>query len=140
MSRINLAPVVGAAIASGAISTVIIIAYGFIARDAAEMFWQTISFSAIVGLFSYLVLFPAFIILRIKDKAVKRPYRVPGPEWFGFFLAIMAAVLFWSPLSVLMLQPGSDFARTALPTIIGIIITVILGEILVARSLGNPES
>lgn len=138
MSKVSLAPV-GAAIASGIISTAVIIAYGFIARNAAEMFWQTISFSAIVGLFSYLVLFPAFIILRIKDKAVKRPYRVPGPQWFGVFLAILAAVFVLITVSVLIIQPGSDFIKAALPTIIGIIITIILGEILVTYSLAKNK-
>ncbi|MDD3087303.1 MAG: APC family permease [Candidatus Omnitrophica bacterium] len=134
MSKVSMAPI-GASFVSGIISTVIIIIYGLFARNAAEMFWQVISFSTIVGLFSYAILFPVFIILRFKDKQRVRPYRIPGPGWFAVLLAIMAEVFVLITILVLAIQPGSDFTRTALPIIIGVIIAVITGEFLVSRSL-----
>jgi amino acid transporter len=125
----------GAAIASGIISTVVILIYGFIAADAEELFWHTISFSTVVNLFSYLMLFPTFIILRKKDKAVIRPYRLPGPDWVGTGAAIMAEVFVLVTALVLLLQPGDDFMRVSLPIITGVLITVGVGEIFIARSL-----
>jgi len=132
----DMAPV-GASIVSGIISTVVIVIYGFIARNASELFWHVISFSLIVGLVSYLMLFPAFIILRIRDKAVKRPYRVPGPDWFALLLAVMAEIFVFLAMAVLIMQPGHDFMRSALPIIIGVLIAVVIGEILVAHSNGK---
>ena len=126
---------IGASIISGIISTVVIIIYGFIAKNAAELFWHVISFSLVVGLFSYLMLFPAFIILRKKDRGINRPYQVPGPEWLAIFLAIMAEIFVLIAVLILIIQPGHDFVRSALPIIIGVLISVIIGEVLAARSI-----
>ncbi|MBN1288611.1 MAG: APC family permease [Actinobacteria bacterium] len=130
----NSAPL-GASVLSGLISTVVIIAYGFIARNATELFWQVISFSLVIGLFSYLMLFPSFIVLRKKDKDTERPYRVPGPGWFGIFLAVMAEVFLMVSILVVIIQPGNNFLRSSLPIIIGTIITIVAGEFLIAHSI-----
>ncbi|MCX5682042.1 MAG: amino acid permease, partial [Candidatus Omnitrophica bacterium] len=132
----NMAPI-GASIISGIISTTVIIVYGFIARNAAELFWHVISFSLIVGLFSYLMLFPTFIILRKRDKGIKRPYQIPGPDWFAIFLALMAEAFILIAVIVLVIQPGHDFVRASLPIIAGTILTVIIGEILVRHPRKN---
>jgi amino acid transporter len=112
---------------------VVILIYGFIAADAEELFWHTISFSTVVNLFSYAILFPAFIILRKKDKESKRPYRLPGPDWLGIGAAIMAEAFVLLTALVLLLQPGDNFLRASLPIIIGVVITVGIGEIFIAR-------
>jgi len=129
----NMAPI-GASIISGIISTFVIIIYGFIAKNASELFWHVVSFSLVIGLFSYLMLFPSFIILRIKDRNIKRPYRVPGPDWLAILLAVTAEIFILIALSVLIMQPGHDFMRSALPIIIGVLVTVIVGEILITHS------
>jgi len=126
---------IGASVVSGVISTVVIIIYGFIARNAAELFWHVISFSLVIGLFSYLMLFPAFVILRNKDKVIQRPYRVPGPNWFVMFLAAMAETFVLITVLILIIQPGNDFIRFALPVIVGILVTIVIGEIFIARSI-----
>jgi amino acid transporter len=129
----NMAPL-GASVVSGVISTIVIIAYGFIAKSAAELFWHTVSFSLIVQLFSNFMLFPAFIILRNKDKSISRPFRVPGPDWLAIFLAILAGTFVLAAILILVIQPGQDFIRTALPVIIGVVATIAVGEIMVSRS------
>jgi amino acid transporter len=125
---------VGASIVSGVISTTIIIIYGFIAKNSSELFWHVVSFSLVVELFNYLMLFPAFIALRKKDKDIERPYRVPGPQWFAIFLAVMAEMFIVMAMVVLFLQPGKDFVKAALPLIIGVAITLGLGEAFIART------
>jgi amino acid transporter len=132
----NMVPV-GASIVSGIISTVVIVIYGFIARNAAEFFWHVISFSFVIGLFSYAILFPVFIILRKRDRNINRPYRVPGPEWFAVFLAVLAEIFVLIGILVLIVQPGHDFIRSSLPIIIGVLAFVAAGEILVARSISS---
>jgi amino acid transporter len=126
----NMAPS-GAAIISGLISTAVIIIYGFIAKNASELFWHTISFSTVVNLFAYLMLFPSFIILRRKDKDIDRPYRFPGPNWFVVSVAVIAEIFLILTVLILILQPGHDFKRTALPIISGIVVTIFIGEIFI---------
>ena len=123
---------IGAAIISGVISTAVIVVYGCVAQSAAELFWHVISFCLIITLFSYLILFPAFIVLRKKDKAVKRPYRIPGPDWVAILLALIAEFFVLLTVVVLIVQPGRDFMRIALPVIVGVIVTVLIGEFFIA--------
>ncbi|HOC58600.1 MAG TPA: APC family permease [Smithellaceae bacterium] len=129
----NMAPL-GASVMSGIISTVVIIIYGLIARNAAELFWHTVSFSLIVQLFSNFMLFPAFVILRNKDKSALRLFKVPGPEWLVFLLAFFAGIFVLAAILILLIQPGQDFVRVNLPIIVGVLIVVIVGEVVSTRS------
>lgn len=133
LARVNKKRMVptGAVVASAIISTLIILVYGFIANDAEELFWHTISFSTVVNLFSYMILFPTFIILRKKDKSIIRPYRLPGPNWVGTLAAIMAEFFVLVTFVVLVLQPGDDFLHASLPIIIGALTTIGIGEIFI---------
>ena len=133
ITRRNMAPV-GASIVSGMISTVVIVIYGLITRSAAELFWQIISFSCVVNMLTYLILFPVFIILRKKDRNTERPYRIPGPDWFAILLAIMAEVVVFVAVLIWIIQPGHEFARSTLPIMVGVLITILVGEVLVAHS------
>jgi amino acid transporter len=133
LTKVNMSPI-GAAIISGMISTAVIVIYGFIARNAAELFWQAISFSTVIGLFSYLILFPVFIILRKKDNNIKRPFRLPGPDWLAVCVAGLAETFALVTVLVLILQPGKEFIRSILPIAVGVLITVVIGEIFVNRS------
>ncbi|MFA5093527.1 MAG: APC family permease [Candidatus Omnitrophota bacterium] len=128
----NMAPI-GASIVSGVISTVVIIIYGFIAKNAGELFWHVVSFSLVIGLFSYAMLFPSFIISRIKDKEIERPYRIPGPNWMAVMLAVVAEVFILTALLILFIQPGHDFVKSSLPVIIGVLLIVLVGEFLLRR-------
>lgn len=139
MSERNMAPI-GASIVSGMISTAVIVIYGFIARNAAELFWHVISFSTVVGLLSYLILFPVFIILRGKDKNIKRPFRVPGPDWLAIGAAVLAETFVLITTLVLILQPGNEFIRSTLPIVLGVLITVVIGEIFVNHSEKKSQS
>lgn len=129
----NMAPL-GASVTSGIISTAVIIIYGFIAGNASELFWNTVSFSLIVQLFSNLMLFPAFIILRKKVKDTIRPFRVPGPPWFVILLTLLAGIFVLAAILILLIQPGHDFVRVALPIITGVLLVVVVGEGLVTHS------
>ncbi len=135
----NDAPL-GASVISGFISTFVIVVYWFFADNAAEMFWQVTAFCLAVDLFAYLVIFPAFIKLRKSDRSSVRPYRVPGPDWFVFSLAIMSETMLLLTVIILCLQPGKDFVWTALPIIAGSVITVAAGEILIGNSLKKDKT
>lgn len=135
----HMAPL-GASVVSGIISTVVIIAYGFIAKDAAELFWHTVSFSLIVQLFSNFAVFPSFIILRNKDKEAVRPFRVPGPGWLAISLAVLAGAFVLAAILILLIQPGQDFLRVGVPIIVGVVAAVVAGEVLVSRAMAAGRS
>jgi amino acid transporter len=133
INRFN-APV-GAAVISAIISTIVILVYWFLADTATEMFWHITAFCLVVNLFAYLILFPAYIALRKNDPAVYRPYKVPGPNWFAIFLAILAESCIVFAVVLLCIQPGKDFVWSALPILVGTVFFVIMGEVLINYSI-----
>jgi len=138
MTKKTMAPI-GASIISGMISTIVVVIYGLITGSATKLFWQIISFSCAVNMLSYLILFPVFIILRRKDKSIIRPYRIPGPDWLAKALAVMAETFIFVAVLIWIIQPGHDFMKSALPIIMGILITIAAGEIVIARKArANP--
>jgi glutamate:GABA antiporter len=134
----NSAPV-GASIVSGIVSTAVIVIYGMIARNAADLFWQIISFSFVVGLLTYMMLFVSYVILRKKNSKIEGPYRVPGPDWFAVFLAVLDELFVVAAAVILLVQPGRPFLRNALPVIIGTVVVVVIGEIFVWRSMNKQK-
>jgi len=113
---------------------VIVLVYGLVARSASGLFWSILSFSTVVGSFSYVILFPVYVILRKKDAGAKRPYQVPGPEWFRISLAVVAELFVLFTVVVLIIQPGEGFIENSLPIIVGTAAAVIAGEIIISRS------
>lgn len=109
------------------------------AKDAAGLFWNILSFSTIACLFSYVILFPVYIILRKKDAKIKRPYQVPGPEWFKISTAVVAEIFTLLTMVVLLIQPGEDFLESSLPVIFGTIITIIVGEIIIKHPMKHKK-
>ncbi|NJR71340.1 MAG: amino acid permease, partial [Synechococcales cyanobacterium CRU_2_2] len=79
----------GAFVLMGLVASLVIFAYGWIARSTEELFWILFAFSSIVFLLPYLALFPTFIRLRRIDPATVRPYRVPGPRPWLLLLAFI---------------------------------------------------
>lgn len=61
----------------GFISTILIVLNYLFTGDANTIFWTLFSFASLVFMLNYLFLFPAALVLRIKDKT-PRKYQVPG--------------------------------------------------------------
>ena len=133
---VNKTPL-NAYILTGVVSTIVIILYGFMAGNAEDLFWSLFAFSSIVFLMPYLALFPAFLHLRKVDPDTVRPYRVPGGNGVASVLVAICLVFILQAIVFFVWVPGEpvDWAY-ALPVIIGVVITVIIGEILlmVARN------
>ncbi|WP_323846089.1 APC family permease [Microbulbifer magnicolonia] len=120
---------VGAAIATGCISTSVLLLYGFMAGSNEELFWSLFAFSAVLFLLPYIGMVLAFLKLRSLESAVPRPYRVPGG-------ATVAALLTWTCVAILVLSvalfcytPGEGVQW---PVLIGALIAIAVGEILIA--------
>jgi amino acid transporter len=61
------------------------------ASDASNAFWMIFKLSGLCFLLSYLLVFPAFALLRLRQPRQPRPYRMPG----GLGVAWAAAALCW---------------------------------------------
>ena len=126
---------VGAFLITGIVSTAVMIIYGFMAGSAEDLFWSLFAFSSMVFLLPYLVMFPAFLKLRKIDPNVKRPYKVPGGNLFITIMAVICEIFILQAVVFFVYVPGEpmDWAYAA-PVLIGVVLTVIIGEILIAVS------
>ncbi|MBN1877136.1 MAG: APC family permease [Anaerolineae bacterium] len=122
---------VSAFVITGIVSTVVLIIYGFMAGTAEDLFWTLFAFSSMVFLLPYLAMFPAFLKLRQSDPDVTRPYRVPGGNTVAWIFAILCELFILQAVIFFIWIPGEpiDWAFAA-PVLIGVILTVIVGEVL----------
>lgn len=126
---------VGAFIITGIISTVVMVIYGFMAGSAEDLFWTLFAFSSMVFLLPYLAMFPAFLKLRKTDPDAKRPYKVPGGMTMATILAVICELFILQAVVFFVYIPGEPMDWSfAAPVLIGVVLTVIVGEILIATS------
>jgi amino acid transporter len=130
-----------AAIITGIISTAVIVLYGFLASSAEDLFWTIFAFSSIVFLLPYLLMFGAFLALRRKDASHPRPYRVPGGQGVARLLVALCIVFILQAIVLFIWVPGSQFdLNSGLGIVVGVIATIIVGEVLIQRALSRGES
>jgi amino acid transporter len=78
-------------IVMGAIATALLVGNAALSDRADNVFWMIFKLSGVCFLVSYLMVFPAFVILRRRRADQPRPYRMPG----GALLAWPAATFCW---------------------------------------------
>lgn len=137
---VNKTPV-GAFLITGAVSTVVILLYGFVASSAEDLFWTLFAFSSMVFLLPYLVLFPAFLRLRHKDKDIERPYRVPGGQGVATVMAALGELFILQAVVFFVWVPGQavDWSFAG-PVLLGVLITVLVGEFIIRRPQRQEEA
>ena len=125
-----------ASILNGVVASVIIIVgiiLGEVSETASNLFWTFFSLSLVTLLISYVPLFLAFLKLRKTDKT-ERVYKVPGKDGFIKAFAIVPFVLLILGVVFTLFGDFSmEYITENLPLIIGVIVSFIIQEILVAR-------
>ena len=131
----------GAYLMTGLVSTLVIVAYGFIAGSAEDLFWSLFAFSSIIFLLPYLVLFPAFVRLRIVDGATPRPYKLPGGTATACVVAGICIIFILQAIVFFVWVPGEpiDWKKTG-PILIGVALTIIIGEAVIAFAQRKPNT
>ena len=121
----------GSAVLMGAVSTVVLVLYGFLAGSNEDLFWSLFAFSAVIFLLPYQGMFLAFVKMRRVDPDHLRPYKVPGGigtaralAWVCFAVLAISIVLF-------VYTPGEGLQ---LPVALGVIITLLIGEVVIRFS------
>jgi amino acid transporter len=90
----------------GVISSLLLVGNAALASNASNVFWMVFKLSGLCFLISYLMVFPAFALLRRQQPDRPRPYRMPG----GLTVAWAAALLCWAVIAVacaLFFKPSS---------------------------------
>lgn len=131
MHRKNQTPV-GAAILCGLVSTGVIVLYGLLAASAEDLFWTLFKFSTIVFLLPYLLMFPAFVRLRRRDRALTPSFLVPGGTAVATLLATVCTLFIVQAIVLFVWVPGEPVWTTDTQAIIvGTLLVLLLGEFLI---------
>jgi glutamate:GABA antiporter len=122
---------VSAAILCGAISSVVLVIYGLLAKSAEDLFWTTFAFSSVVFLLPYFLLFLSFLKLRKVDADLPRPYRVPGGHATAVVLSMTCMAFILQAIIFFIYKPGAVDQTYVLSVLGGVFTTLLVGEMLV---------
>lgn len=127
---------IGSALTSGVVATVICLLGVVIEAVSPDssLFWSFFALNLVMLLLSYVPVFPAFLKLREVDPDAERPFRVPGGPGMRKVLAYvpMALILVSIFFTAIPLSGDAETLSYYLPITIGSIISIIIGEILIA--------
>lgn len=124
------------AVITGIVTTVVIVVYGFMAADAEDLFWTLFAFSSVVFLLPYLPMFMAFLKLRRVDAARPRAYRVPGGRAGALIATALCLAFIVQAVLFFIYTPGAFDFNYAMSIIVGVLITIAVGEWLISRAGG----
>ncbi len=124
-----------ASIMNGVVASLIIIVgviLGVVNENASNLFWTFFSLSLVTLLIGYLPLFLSFKKLRKTDKT-KRSYKIPGGNFVvNLVTYVPFVILFVSVIFTIFIDFTFDSMMANLPLIIGVIVSLIVQEIIVA--------
>ncbi|HLE21739.1 MAG TPA: amino acid permease, partial [Vicinamibacteria bacterium] len=127
-------------LALGVVSTVLLLGNATLSRGSSQLFWLTFRLSGICFLLSYLLMFPAFLVLRYRQPNRPRSYRVPGGAMVAWtatglctFFIGAGTVLFFVP------SPSAENGLEESLLLLGqTVLTVVVGLWLIPRSRVGP--
>lgn len=95
---------------SGAVSLLaLVVNLWFTDGDAQKFFSATLTVSIAFVVLAYLLIYPAFLVLRWREPGLERPFRVPGGQRVAVVLTALSTG--WSLLAVIcLLWPGAGTA------------------------------
>ena len=119
----------------GLIATALLLGNAALSESATNVFWMIFKLSGLCFLISYLMVFPSFLILRLRRPDQPRPYRMPG----GPAAAWAAAGFCWlfvagSCLLFFKQSPSSQNPRQEMWLLAGeTLLTLVVGLLLIPR-------
>ncbi|MFT5710873.1 MAG: amino acid transporter [Halioglobus sp.] len=128
---------IGAAILMGLVSSLILLLYGFLAGSNEDLFWSLFAFSAVIFLLPYQGMFVAFVRTRINDPDHPRPYRVPGGLPVAKLLSCTCFAVLTLSIVLLVYTPGEGVQW---PVLIGVIVTLGIGEVVIRFAENHKAS
>lgn len=121
--------------ANGIIGTLTMVAYIIMVQATGneDLFWNVFSLGAVGLLASYVMMFPAFLKLRLTDTKTERPYQVPGGKLMALYCGVGPTLILLMGLVFFFWVPGSPMDMEYFWTVgTGLLIAVLAGEVLIA--------
>ncbi len=122
---------VGAAVMMGLVCSTALLLYGQVAENSADLFWSLMAFSGVIFMLPYIGLALSFLSMRHKEKDLERPFTIPGGLPMAYLLAILSVIVLSLTVFLFSYIPGEG---PQWPVIIGVIVTLGLGEIVILIS------
>jgi amino acid transporter len=127
---------IGASIIMGVVSTLTIVLYGFLAGSNEDLFWSLFAFSAVIFMLPYLGMMLAFIKARVEQPNYYRPYKIPGGIITARLFAYSCMTVLSLAIVLFIYSPGEGIQW---PVLIGVVVTLIIGEFTI-RSAEKTKS
>jgi amino acid transporter len=100
-----------------------------------DLFWNVFSLGAIGLLASYVMMFPAFLKLRLKDTDVERGYTIPGGTPMAIYCSVVPTLVLLVGLVLFFWAPGAGMDMEYFYTVgTGLLLAVIGGEVLIWKA------
>jgi amino acid transporter len=129
-------------VAMGVVSTALLVGGAILSRSQSNIFWMTFRVTALCLLLCYLLVFPAFLVLRKRRPDQPRPYRLPGGRvaaavatWVCTLYIFGGCVLFFAP-SPTSQEPVKESIILGVLTLV----TILAGWFLMPRAARKPAS
>ncbi len=116
----------GAALVMGALSTLTLLLYGFLAGSGEELFWSLFAFSAVIFLLPYLALMLAFARSRTRDRERPRPFKLPGGDAVAQGSAALCFLTLGASVVLFVYVPDEGVQH---PVLWGALCTLAIGEL-----------
>ena len=125
---------------TGLVSSGVLLLTTALLDDQDTLYYAIFAASSVVFLLPYVLMFPTFLKLRRDDPDTPRPYRAPGGTVGAWALTVLTTAAILVSVFLFLWTPGVaiDWAYTgALVGIVGV--TLVVGEVLVARAMRRPR-
>jgi len=120
-------------IINGIIASVLVIAAPLLPNQ--DVFWSFFGVGVITLMLAYVPMFPAFLKLRRVNPDIERPYKVPGGKVLLTLMSVVPMLLVLVSLlfTVVPMSADPEELGTKIPLLVGVLISVLIQEIIVAR-------
>ena len=118
----------GASVLSGAVASVTILLYGLMADSADGLYWSLFSFANLVFLLPYLLLFPAYLVLKARQQTVCNGWQISENIWIARVITFLPLLFTAQAVVFFVFPPGTiDILHTS-STLLGLLVVIGIGE------------
>ncbi len=120
---------IGVAMMNGIVATILVLIAPIIPSE--ELFWNFFALNLVMLLFSYILLFPAYLKLKKIDKDIERPYKAFNNPIVAKFFAFMPMALLVISIFFTVVPLNKSEIVEKLTLLIGTIIVLLVVEVVV---------
>ncbi|MCL6417541.1 APC family permease [Aestuariirhabdus sp. Z084] len=119
---------VGAAVLTGVVSTSTILLYGLMASAAEDLYWSLFSFATLIFLLPYLMLFPAYLVLKDQPGQSADGWQLPNRKWIVYPVVLLPLAFTVQAIIFFVFPPGEVNVMDTLIMFVGLCVVLVIGE------------